>query len=752
MRILLIGMGWVHESPGGLNRYAFDLVRTLRELNIGVEGLVVGAPQADHGFFGATGADAPRLRRLWTTGVEGRARSRAGDVINSHFALYTLPSLWNRTRKPLVVHFHGPWYREAATESPEPGWMTALRKQVESLVYRRANEVVVLSDAFRGIVIDDFGILPGRVHVIRPGVDLERFRLLDRTQARERLGLPREEKAVLSVRRLTSRVGLDVLLRAWRAAEIQKGTLHIVGTGPERDRLRALAGELGVDQTVRFVGTVPDSELPLWYAAADLSVVPSIALEGFGLVVLESLACGTPVIASDTGGMAEVLPDLADGLVVPPGDTSRLAVALQGDRALPARDDCRRFAERFQWAKVAGEVIDVYEQARMQPPDRKYRAVFLDHCAKLSGGELAMLRLLKGAAAIEPHVILAEDGPLVEHLRGAGISTEVLPLPASIVNLAREDLRTPSTLLGAGSATAAYIARLARRLRRLHPDLVHTNSLKSGLYGSLAARAAGIPVVWHLRDRLSEDNFPASQAAVLRRCVRKMADAVIANSTATAEQLSPGGAPVWVIPSPVDTAPKARSANGPPVVGIIGRLAPWKGQHIFLEAVARLSVKQPTLHARVIGSALFGEEAYEQALKAKVDELGITSLVEFTGFSNDVAEELAGLTVAVHASTVPEPFGQVVIEAMACGTPIVATAGGGPAEVITNGVDGLLVPPGDASALAKSVGRLLEDPGLREIMKQAGMVKAERYRPDRVAAEVEAVYASLLASKGPRGT
>jgi glycosyltransferase involved in cell wall biosynthesis len=188
------------------------------------------------------------------------------------------------------------------------------------------------------------------------------------------------------------------------------------------------------------------------------------------------------------------------------------------------------------------------------------------------------------------------------------------------------------------------------------------------------------------------------------------------------------------------------------VVGIIGRLAPWKGQDIFLEAVARLCVKQPALHARVIGSALFGEEAYEHGLKAKVDELGLTSFVEFTGFRDEVAEELAGLTVAVHASTVPEPFGQVVVEAMACGTPIVATAGGGPAEVITNGIDGLLVPPGDASALAEAVGRLLDDAELRETMSRAGMVKAERYRPDRVAAEVEAVYASLLASKGLRGT
>jgi glycosyltransferase involved in cell wall biosynthesis len=746
-------MGWIGESPGGLNRYVFNLATALRDKGFGVDAVLVGSPEPDQGFVGVVGSAAPLPRRLSNMGLEGRARSRAADLINSHFALYTLPVLWSQRGKPLVVNFHGPWYREAATEAPEPRWRTALRKQVELAVYRRANEVIVLSDAFRRIVIDDFGILPGRVHVVRPGVDLERFRPVDPIRAREQLGLDPEQSVVLSVRRLTKRVGLDVLVRAWVAAGVNGAGLYLVGDGPERERLEALVSELGADRTVRFVGAVSDDDLPYWYAAADVSVVPSVALEGFGLVVLESLACGTPVIASDTGGMAEILPELSPRLLVAPGDGVQLTHALVGalqPLTLPAREDCRRFAESFNWTNRADRVVEIFEQTRLRPPRRKYRVVFLDHCAKLSGGELALLRLLKGARTIEPHVILAEDGPLVDEFRKAGISTEVLALKPNVANLSRAELQSPHRLLEGCIATATYAAKLTRRLHRLHPDLVHANSLKSGVYGSLAARGARIPIVWHVRDRLSEDNYPPGQAALLQRGVRKMADAVIANSIATAELLRKGRAPVWVVPSPVDVTSMGRPTDGPPVVGIVGRLAPWKGQHIFLDAVARVSKKHPDVHARVIGSALFGEEPYSRTLRRQVDELGISTLVDFAGFSDDIAAQLATLTVAVHASTVPEPFGQVIVEAMACGVPVVATAAGGPVEIIDHTTDGLLVAPGDPEELAEGIARLLEDAGLRARMSQAGMVKAERYRPERVAAEVEAVYGSVLAEKRPR--
>jgi glycosyltransferase involved in cell wall biosynthesis len=752
LRILIVATGEFADSREGLDRHIFELTNALRELGFGVEGVVVGSTDLGNGFVRTSPPGAPLLRRLYNTALEGRARSRAADVINGHFGLYTLPVLWGRPGKPLVEHFDGPWHEQAAIESTQPRWLAALRKCVELSVYRRAREVIVPSDGFRRVMIENFGILPSRVHVVRPGVDLERFCPIPQAQARRELELSNEERAVLCVRRLNKRVGLDVLLRAWAAANADHASLYIVGDGPERCRLQDLTAELCIERTVHFVGAVPEANLPIWYAAANVSVVPSIALEGFGLVVLESLASGTPVIASNTVGMAEMLPDLWDHLLVSPGNVPELAealsAALQTNNHLPTRGECRGFAEGFQWRKTANQVSDIFQRARSRPPDRKYRVVFLDHCAKLSGGELALVRLLSGSKTIDPHVILGEDGPLLQHLRDAGISAEVLLLRGDVANLTRAELQSHPELLRGVAATTDYVARLARRLRRLGPDLVHTNSLKAGIYGSVAARAARIPIVWHLRDRLSEDSYPGLQTVALRRCVRMMADAVICNSTATAELLHRGKAPVWVVPSPVDVRPATRAKNGRLVIGMVGRLAPWKGQHVFLNAIAQLLRNHPTLSARVVGEALFGEHKYSQNLHRQAEELGIADIVEFVGFTHDIAEELAKFTVAVHASIAPEPFGQIVVEAMACGVPIVASNAGGPAETIAHRVDGILVPPGDADALADAVAELITDTRLNARLVQAGMTKAKRYRPEQVAAEVEAVYAAVMARYG----
>lgn len=754
MRVLVTGMGWQEEQAGGLNRYALEMSDALAARGVAVEAVVVGSPEPGRGFVGAAPLGSSIVRRLASMAAEGRARARAAGVIDTHFALYGLPVLLAANHRPHVTHFQGPWYREVAVESGRSGMSAVLRRTVEASVYRHADELITLSAEFRRLLIDDFGILPSRVHVIPPGVDLDRFQPLSRSEARARLGLPSGRVMAVAARRLARRMGLDLLIQAWAQADVGDATLCLVGEGPQRQDLEQMTGRLGVSESVRFAGRVSEEELPLWYAAADFSVVPSVALEGFGLVVLESLACGTPVLASRTGGMAEVLGEFSPSLLVAPGDvpalTGLLTRMVREPDARPDRQECRRFAERFNWADVADRIIQVFEQARAEPPQRRYRVVYLDHCARLSGAELALARLLPAESNVEPHVILAEHGPLEDRLLAAGITCEVLPLSPRAANLARQRVLQATSLLHGSWTTAVYVVRLARRLRQLRPDIVHTNSLKSGIYGTLAARAAGIPVVWHLRDLVDSASYGGPVSQVLRRTIATLPSAVIANSSATTRGLSGRRAPVTVIPSPIDVTPRPQPGGQAPVVGIVGRLAPWKGQLVFLDAVAKLAAGHPDLRARVIGSALFGEEDYARRLRDQTEALGISDRVEFTGFREDVAAELSRLAVAVHASVLPEPFGQVVVEAMACGVPVVAAAAGGPAEVVTDGVNGLLVRPGDAAVLAAAIDRLLSDGDLRTRLSEAGLATAQRYTPERVAAEVEGVYRSVLAGRRRR--
>lgn len=381
------------------------------------------------------------------------------------------------------------------------------------------------------------------------------------------------------------------------------------------------------------------------------------------------------------------------------------------------------------------------------------RVVYLDHCALLSGAELALARLLPALTAVEPLVILAADGPLVEVLRSDGLEVEILPLDETTRSLQKGKVVPGLGALRAGTATAGYAVRLASRLRQLRPDLVVTNSLKSAVYGSIAARLAGVPLLWHVHDRIAEDYLPRLAVLVLRRAARSVPAGVIANSDATLASLRlPAGSarPLArvvgnVCPIVEDAPAERRDCGRPLVVGMVGRLAPWKGQDVFLRGFAR-AFPAGEQQAVIVGDALFGEDDYVAGLHHLAADLGIADRVRFAGFVPNPWVEMAGFDVLVHASVLPEPFGQVVVEGMALGCCVVATGVGGPAEIVTDGVDGLLVPPGDDGELARTLRRLDTQPTLRRSLQRAAPASVRRFGPAAVAAEEQGVYDELRAT------
>jgi glycosyltransferase involved in cell wall biosynthesis len=299
---------------------------------------------------------------------------------------------------------------------------------------------------------------------------------------------------------------------------------------------------------------------------------------------------------------------------------------------------------------------------------------------------------------------------------------------------------------------SAYTVRLARRLRELDPDVVHTNSLKSGFYGSIAARLSGRPVIWHLRDRVADDYLPPRAVAVTRFALRHLPDLVLCNSQETLGTAHVARKAAAVVASPVVHDPYeaveavARQARIP-VIGMVGRLSPWKGQHVFLRAFAKLTSDHPELTARIVGSTMFGEDAYRDELKSLVTQLGIDDRVTFVGFTDEVERELAGMDILVHASTVPEPFGQVIVEGMAAGLAVIATAAGGPLEIVTPEVDGLVVAQGDVDELADALKRLVDDAALRKRLGDAAMSRAADFRPEIVGRAVDQIYRQVLSPR-----
>ena len=381
---------------------------------------------------------------------------------------------------------------------------------------------------------------------------------------------------------------------------------------------------------------------------------------------------------------------------------------------------------------------------------RPARVLYVNHVAVLGGAEIALCRLLAALdrTRFEPIVCLFEDGPLTRRLRAAGVEVHVLGLDPDLLAVRKAEVG-PGRLLRPGQLLSAVRhARAVARFMRLHDvDLVHTNSLKAHVVGAIAARLAGRPLVWHLHTRVATDYLPAFAVACLRLAARWVPDHVVANSRATlATVRPPPGRGTVVYPGvPADGSAAPAVAPAGMTVGLVGVLSHFKGQDVFLRAAALLRPRFPDARFLVVGSALFEERAYEADLHRLAAELGLTDALEFTGFRSDAAALMRDLTVVVHASRTPEPFGQVLIEAMAAARPVVATAGGGVAEVVVDGVTGLLVPPEDPAALAAAIAALLSDPARAAAMGTAGRARAAaRFDIRRTAARIQRVYAGLL--------
>jgi glycosyltransferase involved in cell wall biosynthesis len=396
--------------------------------------------------------------------------------------------------------------------------------------------------------------------------------------------------------------------------------------------------------------------------------------------------------------------------------------------------------------------------------DQPATILFLDHTAKLGGGEINLFNLLLHIDKVrfKPLVVLGEDGALADKMRKVGIETYILPLPDYVANTRKDSIGAASLLkIRLIGAVLAYSWRLAALIKSSGASLVHTNSLKADIIGGIAGKITRTPVVWHIRDRIEIDYLPAPVTFVFRWLCRVVPSFIVANSNATLATLHlPGGAPQAVVNSshPSITATSAIVPEGIPqrnpvskshpekiLIGLVGRITRWKGQHIFLKAAALVRSRFPSVNFQIIGSAMFGEEAYEREIHAMAKSLALDGCVEFMGFRNDVPKLMAEFDILVHASTTGEPFGQVITEAMIVGKPVVATRGGGVPEIVQEGVTGLLVPMGDATAMADAICELLSDPRRAKEMGLAGRTRVLKYfTVDVSARRIASIYRKLL--------
>jgi D-inositol-3-phosphate glycosyltransferase len=383
-----------YRETGGMNVYVRELSREMgrrgylidvftRRAEPDVPAVVQAAPNVRvvHLRAGPDGVEGRRNLYAHLRDFEDdllafqRAEGIDYDIVHSHYWLSGLLGLRLRQRwgTPLVNMFHtlGELKRRANGGSEEP----AVRIEVERRVAREADVIVCASEHEKRALVDIYGAHADRIAVVPCGVDLSRFRPIDKETARRSLGL-NGERMILFVGRMEPLKGIDLLLGA--AAHLDDEppfrVLVVGGEGNGTDevhRLRHLSAGLGIEDRVDFMGPVGHDKLPLYYNAADVCVVPSY-YESFCLVALEAMACGTPVVASHVGGLSVTVRDGETGYLIPRHSPQPFAERVA---ALLADEDLRRAFGRtatesvsgFGWDSVADAIEAVYRQITAAP-------------------------------------------------------------------------------------------------------------------------------------------------------------------------------------------------------------------------------------------------------------------------------------------------------------------------------------------------------------------------------------------------
>lgn len=305
------------------------------------------------------------------------------DVLYSHYWLsgWVAQALRERWGTPIVQMFHTLGHMKNRVAQRAAERETGRRIEGETEIVGFADRLVAATPAEKAQLAWLYGANPRKISVISPGVNLQRFHPIDKNQAKAAIGVPEDQRMILFVGRIEPLKGVDTLLRAMALVDqcspdcIHNTCLSIVGGDPSQNglaenaemaRLHALRAELGISDLVTFLGAKDQDKLQYYYSAAEMVVMPS-HYESFGMVALEAMACGTPVIASEVGGLAFVVRDGVTGFHVPERDPEALAdkikLLLHDDalrRRLSRRAVC--WAESYGWPVIAGRLLELFHE------------------------------------------------------------------------------------------------------------------------------------------------------------------------------------------------------------------------------------------------------------------------------------------------------------------------------------------------------------------------------------------------------
>jgi len=721
--------------------------------------------------------DTPRLVAAWQELVE-LLRRRPEEILVCHGYKANLVGLSAARAVGIpVVSVSRGWTGETGR--------VRLYDWIDRRVLRWMDRVVCVSHA-QAEKVRRAGVAPRKIAVIHNAIDVARFDRASPADHRPRLeGLfatpPR--RIVGAAGRLSPEKGFDVLVNAAAHVVSTDPSVGFVlfGEGRRRDALAAQIGARGLDRHVVLAGFRED--LDWFFPHLDLFVLPSFT-EGLPNVALEAFAAGVPVVATAVGGTPEVVDDGTSGRLVPPGNPAAMARAILevlSDEARRLQMGARgreRVRRHFTFASQARAYQELFDRlvprksgkshrapessstiargrgARRavrddtnrdhnggilsrQRLDRPVRVCFVIERLGIGGTERQLLALIGGLnrSRVQPYLCLLDGSD--------ELSRSLEPKDCPTLRLGVRSLLRPSTVRQAW--------RFARFLRRERIDVVQVMFPDSTYFAVPVARLAGVPRIVRARRNLGYWMKPIDR--LLGRVVSRLVDVTLTNCEACRKAVirQEGARPesVVVLENGIDMEPFLRipapavSENGRPRrVGMVANLRPVKGTDVFARAAAIVRSRRSDVVFEIAGA---GDDA---GLVRLAERLGVRDHLRLAGHVADVPQFLGRLDVAVLTSH-SEGLSNALIEYMAAGRPIVATAVGGNFELIEDGVHGLLVRPGDPHAMAAAVERLLRDRELAARLSAAARARAlERYSLHRATRDFEQFCGQLVWADG----
>jgi glycosyltransferase involved in cell wall biosynthesis len=733
MTSILLATPYYPPSLGGVQQYVQNLARQLRSRH---DYRVVVVTTASDGAerVRQDGDDGIIVHRLpapgrvsqtplglgWTRAIRHIIRSEGIDLVNAHGPVPLFADAARRAAAgvPFVLTYHagrmrkGRWLPDAAC--------AAYERTVLAATARRADAMICASDH----VVNEFPqLFAGRAAIVEPGVDLSVFAPAP---------LPAEPRIVFagSLARTAGYKGLPDLLHvvARLAKEIPALTLEVVGGGSAEGEHRALADRLGIADRVTFAGQLGGEDLAAAYRRGRVFVLPT-HFDNFPTVIVEAMAVGRPVVSTRVGAVPAVVADGKTGLLVDAGDIPALTgavVSVLGDEQMAERfgsAGADAVERKLSWQRQADRTVEVFERARRRQRDTTVAVVAPYYPPKIGGVENYAANVAR-AVARQPS------------MRAVVLTTN----PAGRRTTVGRDRDVPvvrlGTLLRLSNTPLNPVWPLQLRfwLRRLDVDLVNAHAPVPGLPDAAMLVAGRRPTVltYHAgsmrKGTASTDLLITAYEKFVLPLLFARASETVAVSPASLAAWRPGVRLISPGVDPSEFTPGPRPSLRKPTILYVGRVdrsSAWKGIDVLLRAFALLE-DLPAATLRIAGG---GDAVADHRRTA--ERLGVGDRVDFAGVLRGaelVAAMQEAAVLVLPSLTSAESFGMVLIEAMACGTPVIGSAVGGIEYVVRDDATGLLTEPGDHEALAAACRKVLEDSSTADRLGAAGRREVlERY-------------------------